>query len=459
MRLVWPILRKDLRHLWVYVAVLWALLFAAVWGKEESGLDTQSIGLQMIPVAAVFACWVFITALVHEERLVGDRQYWLTRPLGSWRVLTAKIAALLLLVCAPLFVFEAVVFAANGLSPVQFICDLVWKTALFTAYLVFPATAVACVTRKLAHAIIALLVLSVSAGLASMLLWDWIPVLFAGAVLLAGSAAAVRLQYQRRQVSVAWALFATVVGVALFGAYFFPDGAAAAIQNSFSPRRLTDSELAITFDPGRKCPLDMRRRVGSAASLEIPVRVNGLPNGSRLLASGELRVLPHGPSAIIVALHDVVDERGWLRVVIPVDPPPAPADRSLELNGNVELAWFAHTATVSPDNMAELSSALPGVCTTQGEGSIYCATPQARASLLLLRRRQWIARTTDTEDGLVPFSTAPMPYSPWPVALHYYERTPAGPTISNVGVVIYKPEAYVQRHVDFKNVRLVDVAE
>lgn len=459
MRLVWPILRKDLRHLWTYLVVLWALLFAAVWWKGEPGFDAQSIALQVLPVAATFACWVFLTALIHDERLVGDRQYWLTRPLGWRRVLAAKVLAALALVCVPVFVFQAIVFAAHGLSPMRFFGDLLSKTVLFTAYFVVPGMALACITRKLAHALLVLFVLAGAAAIFNDMFWYWIPVWVAAAVLLLGSAVVVRFQYRQRQVAAASVLFAAVVALALLGASYFPGEAQAAIQNAASPRRLPENQLAITFDPGRKCPLMFRRSIPNHASLEIPVIVSGLPNGSNVLAMGELRTLPHGPAAIVVALHDVIDERGWLRVALPLNTLPALANRPLEFTGNLELEWFERTATVSPDDMADLSAALPGACTTQGEGSISCATPQARASLLLLRRRQWIARSTDTQEVLVPFDTAPLPYSPWPVALQYYERTPAGPSISNVGVVIYKPAAFVERHVDLKDVRLTDVME
>jgi len=487
MHKILPILRKDLRHLWPHALVFWPLMYIAVYSPQTQGFGTGSMLLGVIPVAAILACWNLIVALIHQETLVGDRQYWLTRPI-AWRdLLAAKALGVLLLVNLPLLLCQAAVFAQNGVSPVQFFSALLWKQAFFTACLVLPGVALACLTRNLPQAaLVSLGVLAVGTLLAAVLTYNifqpyfglgWIGITFAGLVLMAGASVLVWIQYSRRRSGLARLLFAATLVVGLLGARLFPNSLALAIQNGFSPRKLNDSQLAISLDPGRKCPIILHGAAPGDVVLEIPVRVSDLPDDSVLLTrSVTFRVLHAGNaiefgSAPFHDVHDVFGGRGWLRLYIPAAKYAALPKDPVEIAGLVDLEWFAHTATVTPRDLSEVWQ---GACRVTGidqHHGLVCATPQPHASITLLERREWLQfRPTATgmepyhnystyPDPLVPeFATlAPFPYNPGFEALQKFEREP-GLTVSTSVAIVRKPAAYVERRFDFRNVRLADFA-
>jgi hypothetical protein len=103
MKLTWHIVKKDLRRLWMPLA-LWALLVVAqvavgmsllwsdasadpVWFDRMADYSRVLLGLDLL-----FA-YVMIAALIHEDSLVGARVFWRTRPLAGGRLLGAKLLA------------------------------------------------------------------------------------------------------------------------------------------------------------------------------------------------------------------------------------------------------------------------------------------------------------------------------------------------------------------------------
>ena len=67
------------------------------------------------------ACWVLVISLIHQERLIGHEQYWLTRPY-SWRDLVAS-KALFVLTSSPFrcFCVSAPRLRLDGLAPFEWL--------------------------------------------------------------------------------------------------------------------------------------------------------------------------------------------------------------------------------------------------------------------------------------------------------------------------------------------------
>ena len=97
MNQVWNIFRKDARHHWPEIAASLALLVAFAWldirswSSFDDGIATGAAAAfsfffvsQMLPgliKPLLLLSWMFlIVRVVHEESLVGDRQFWVTRP-------------------------------------------------------------------------------------------------------------------------------------------------------------------------------------------------------------------------------------------------------------------------------------------------------------------------------------------------------------------------------------------
>ena len=104
MTLVWHILRKDLRHAWIYAAAALCLLLLNQW--RFSGILSAGRGWQikivntLFPVDALLVVsWGLLCgALVLTESIPGVRQYWLARPIRWQSLLAAKTLLLSLLV-------------------------------------------------------------------------------------------------------------------------------------------------------------------------------------------------------------------------------------------------------------------------------------------------------------------------------------------------------------------------
>jgi len=89
MRLALHIFRKDTRRFWWEITVTLGLLVALAY------MDAHRIGFIPGPMEGWLnmllpSAWAYLVGLViHDEALVGDRQFWITRPYPgprcSWR--------------------------------------------------------------------------------------------------------------------------------------------------------------------------------------------------------------------------------------------------------------------------------------------------------------------------------------------------------------------------------------
>jgi len=103
MNLVWHIVKKDLRRLWVPLA-LWSLLVAfqvvvgltLLWSNRSADLawfDRMADYSHMLLGLDLLFAYVLVAALVHDDSLVGSHVFWRTRPLAGGRLLGAKLLA------------------------------------------------------------------------------------------------------------------------------------------------------------------------------------------------------------------------------------------------------------------------------------------------------------------------------------------------------------------------------
>jgi hypothetical protein len=97
MHLMLHIFKKDVRRLWWGVAIALLIQIAAAWFDAVEDVAVLLHDLLMVT-------WAVLLALaVHEDPLVGDRQFWLTRP-ARWRVLLgSKLLFALAVVHVPSF--------------------------------------------------------------------------------------------------------------------------------------------------------------------------------------------------------------------------------------------------------------------------------------------------------------------------------------------------------------------
>jgi hypothetical protein len=291
-----------------------------VWASDNA----RNLQLEVLVrglVALVMASWaILIARVIHAESLVGDRQFWLTRPYEWKKLLAAKLLFLLMFLYLPLLAAQYVLLAEAGLASSASLSGLFFNLFLVTGIIVLPLIAIATVTANffamaftllgvvlaLFGAIVALFVhtefgntawalmfLSIgdpfssrqAATIGSHHAQPWIALL-----LLTVCGAVVMLQYSLRRTRVSRAILLAlpvVLGVA----------AVVAHQRTLSGQALMDrmypalaagstAPVQFAFAPSDRYPFYVSRGK-SPVGITISIRVSGIADGVAVFAESE----------------------------------------------------------------------------------------------------------------------------------------------------------------------------
>ena len=290
------IFRKDVRHLWPELAVYAALLIVFALAEPQAWMGAEifnSLLMIFLPLLhALFPIlWlVMIARLIHDESLVGDQQFWITRPYKWPSLLGAKLLFIVAGVILPFVAMQWFLLLHAGLHPLSAIPGLLLNLLYLTLLCWLPFTVVAAVTSTLPRAamsmvasVIALIVILVIGGRTAGLRMDP-PCLIEtlGTIFAVLLVAILLYQYMGRRTT--WsriALIATpVLLIALFAAY----------PTDLLVRRIypasSDPAARLTFDsdPGRY-ELQQGRVVetfGSQTIVNLPAELQGVDPSVRL---------------------------------------------------------------------------------------------------------------------------------------------------------------------------------
>src|SRR5258708_4955803 len=214
---IFHIFRKDVRHHWLEILLCQAALVAYCWnevsgwsGKEgSSGSLSRELWSPVIIALLPLTWWFLVFRVVQSESLVGDRQFWVTRPYEWKKLLAAKVSFVLVFINVPVLLAAVFLLFKAGYAPAPHLLGLLWMQLLLIQVPLLPIAALAAVTRNVAQGLLALLVVVLfMAGMAA-LAWnlplpntlsssgvaDWI----VDAVLMIACLAAIVLQYARRK--------------------------------------------------------------------------------------------------------------------------------------------------------------------------------------------------------------------------------------------------------------------
>ncbi len=272
MKQAFHIFRKDVRRYWLEITASLALMVAfgwfevrGWWGDQGSvAVGVAFFGRDFWPGAVsalVPVAWFFlIIRIVQGESLVGDRQFWITRPYEWPKLLASKTAFVLAFVGVPLLVLQVVLLRSAGFHPTDYVAGLLWMQATLLM-IVLPVAALATVTATIVQLLLALLI--VVLYLIGMV---WLDSQFKNSlfvasfldtlqpVLLIGtSAAVILLQYARR------ATIKSRVSIGILGVVFF-------ILLVASPYEFFLARAYPQLRPGEQAPF----RLGLLAAKEPP---------------------------------------------------------------------------------------------------------------------------------------------------------------------------------------------
>ena len=301
MKQILHIFAKDARH--QRLEILLSLAFVATlvltyrshW-KQGYGsvVSFSAFGLftnlpQMLVFIIPLGWWLLISPLIHSESLVGDRQFWITRPYEWKKLLAAKVLFLIAFLYVPLLLAQSVILAQAGFSPISHVPGLLFGLLVLTCALVLPLAVLAAVTRNFAQMTLA--VLGALASLVAIVLLasnpsqdrvafphaDWI----AGSLYVGLCLAVVVLQYARRKVKVSWIMLGLLV--VMLCAFSSMGGAPddASMNRNFPPLPQMPSPAHFAYrleqDSG---PSAFVTRKTDWVGIAIPIHVTGVAEGS-----------------------------------------------------------------------------------------------------------------------------------------------------------------------------------
>jgi hypothetical protein len=310
---IWNIFRKDLRHHWREIAASLALLAGFVWIEVrewsrhgEVALGANAFIDQVLPslvVPLLPISWIFLVVrAVQGESLVGDRQFWVTRPYDWTKLAAAKALFVLTFINLPLFLADIVLLALAGFPPSRYLGGLLWMQAIWIVLLLLPTAALSAVTASIGQMLLAMLLIALF-GIGFGVLSGLVPNSnFAGEVgavyilLLLVTACVVLLrQYSRRKTAQSrWLIVGLAVAVVLI---MVATPYRTLIARAYPLTTSAELPLQLTLMPGQAPTPDEAVFAGDQVPIRFPLSLSGLPKDSLVELNGAILTLTNAQGA------------------------------------------------------------------------------------------------------------------------------------------------------------------
>ena len=381
------IFRKDIRHLWPYSLVFLVMVVLAACLDPTYTVFGASSFWMLDSVALPLAGGVLVVVAIHEEKLPGDRQYWLTRPIARKELLGAKLLFVLVFIHLPLFLYHAAVLRAVAIPLWGHLPELLWRQVFFAAFYVLPVAAIASITRRLGHVILMAVLIFLPAVVLEEFFFsryrgtwgglDWVLSLAVGVVLAAGAGLTLYLQYRERRTGRARVVLAGTLALLVLVPTMTPPAAAIALRDALSRADAAGNAVQITMDPNpMRRPLVRDWRLPDVA-VEIPLKVEGLAQGQSLF---------QGAVSAYVAIQGTSRKvegqvrEGALALYVPKGLFLSARDTTAEIYGQMELTMFGAPETRPLPGARPVVVPGIGACWKQAR-LLACYTTSPRAAL------------------------------------------------------------------------------
>jgi hypothetical protein len=298
------IFRKDVRHHWPEIVLSVAITVACAWQElaryRASGYAIYVMSFVFSSLSSlVMVAWAFLIArAVQAECLVGDRQFWVTRPYEWKKLVAAKLLFVLVFFNAPLLILQVFLLRVAGYPPTSYMRGFLWLQLLWALILILPVTTLATVTASIGQFILAvfgLLLYFVIAfpaveslvpaagvsGVSSVPGWleSWVP--------FGASVAVVVWQYARRRTARSRLL---LIGAAVAVPLIMLVTPYRLLIERAYPHASTGQPLPVqlAFDPAKPTSLQGHYLEKNKAHIRIPLLVSGVATGSMVSVRGIL---------------------------------------------------------------------------------------------------------------------------------------------------------------------------
>jgi hypothetical protein len=442
------IFRKDVRHHWIEILLCQAALVAYCWNEvrswSERGFAGDSLAQFIIVLVPLTWSW-FLFRVVQDESLVGDRQFWVTRPYEWKKLLAEKVLLLLVFINLPLLIAGAILLAKAGFAPAPFVLGLLWMQLLLLQLPFLPLLALASVTRNLTQGFLTLLAVWLFivgivvvpgffriAGSHYTTLAFGSPIVvprysndIEGLVMMLVCVAAVGLQYARRKTAQSrlWlvgGVFAAVL-IAFVSAY------AKRNKDPFPVPTRSTIAFHAGLDPVKLLAPKVPAEQGEVVPIGIPVTAGGLlPNTLGQIRG--MRVVLEGPGGLrwdgrwqgSMQLLGPQDSR-W-RALYQMDYETYQRMKSAPLKAHVSLSvdvFREHEFETISATGGDFAVPRVGRCRVWGMGGymVRCISPLVRPEMVVLRVDPALSTCPDQDTGLARPGYEPiygLPYSSLP---------------------------------------------
>lgn len=298
MKQVWLVLWKDIRSLRLELCVYVLLLvsFAVAAPQVRSGQPTNQMLAMFVTLLKVLipACWmVMIARSVHADNLLGEEQFWITRPYRWQALLGAKALFVMLCVGFPFALMQWVMLLVSGLNPLVDKDGMALTLMRFTLHAWLPLLVLASVTENLASMFTFVVALMVAwAGLLTFVLSGTDmrmspPYSLAVFCVVMGGLMLTILIYQyarRRTLQSRWAIVGVLVLFLLMIFGYDRGGFGSPVKRLIRSHYSVTDSLRLVFLG--TVPYDERfedmQVPGGMVEIKLPVRIEGLPADVKL---------------------------------------------------------------------------------------------------------------------------------------------------------------------------------
>ena len=308
MRQILHIFWKDARRFWpeigisIAITAVFTRVYPVNWLPQDQfhahGLFQYASQMQILANVLTgllpTSWWLLIARVIHAEALVGERQFWTTRPYEWPKLLAAKALFIGTFVYLPFLASQCALLWEAGFQPQHFVPGLLFNLLLLTGILLVPLAALATVTSTLVRMTLTILgIAAVVAGLgflSSMSESTGVSAPYGDrysipAILLVGGSAIV-LMYARRKVWFARLMLLSLPGIIAIVAMNLPNASMVDIAYPLGISMAARADLPIQFslhDGQESQPAVADNSKSDTVELRIPLEAAGVVPGHAVM--------------------------------------------------------------------------------------------------------------------------------------------------------------------------------
>lgn len=288
MKIILHILLKDLRRQWIEISLFLLVCVAWAWQIAHPSAWEWFRQRDFTPVLFFGMWFLVVIRAVQGECLVGDREFWMTRPYRWPQLMAAKALFLALCLNLPLFIAQLFLLSAAQIPLTwPLIPGLLFLGLMFAFFVTFPAAALAGITQSVVQWGLTLVGMLVYTLMLSWLPWNKLPdgleggenlCSFLGMALIAPALAFILLwQYARRRV---WPPRLVFGGILLAVPLIILLASTPFIRSIAYPQAKGSPPIRLSITENSSDPVRTYTRSGGFYGTEISIPVTASPADS-----------------------------------------------------------------------------------------------------------------------------------------------------------------------------------